>query len=71
LVWERRENRGGAASVGLERIRSGDHWLTDVAVGGALGYFIGRSVASSAAQTDEVTYTPILSAGRVGLSIRF
>ncbi len=63
---------GGAASVGLERIRSGDHWLTDVAVGGTLGYLIGRSVASSEApRAGGVTYTPILSADRVGLSIRF
>jgi membrane-associated phospholipid phosphatase len=35
---------GGAASVGLERVRSGDHWLTDVVVGGTLGYLIGRSL---------------------------
>ncbi len=61
---------GLAASVGMERIRSGDHWLTDVAVGGALGYAIGRVVSSPTSSSD-VTYTPILSTDRVGLSIQF
>ena len=62
---------GVAASVGMERVRSGDHWLTDVMVGGALGYLIGRSVAASPATSGEVTYTPILGTDRVGLSVRF
>jgi membrane-associated phospholipid phosphatase len=62
---------GVAASVGLERVRSGDHWLTDVMVGGALGYLIGRSVAASPAAPDVVTYTPILGTDRIGLSVRF
>jgi len=63
---------GLAASVGMERIRSGDHWLTDVAVGGALGYVIGRVVSSPASSSvGKVRYTPILSTDRVGLSIQF
>lgn len=62
---------GMAASVGLERVRSGDHWLTDVMVGGALGYLIGRSVTRSLPSTDEVSYRPILSTDRVGISVRF
>jgi membrane-associated phospholipid phosphatase len=61
---------GAAASVGLERVRSGDHWLTDVMVGGALGYLIGQSVTSTP-DPDKVSYTPILSTDRVGLSVRF
>ena len=62
---------GGAASVGLERIRSGDHWLTDVLVGGTLGYLIGRSVVPSNPPIKGIHYTPIVSTDRVGLSIRF
>jgi len=62
---------GLAGSVGMERVRSGDHWLTDVVVGGALGYFIGRVVSSSPSTSGDVTYAPILSTDRVGLSIQF
>lgn len=63
---------GGAASVGLERVRSGDHWLTDVIVGGTLGYLIGRSVVPSDSPSIRgVNYSPILSPNRIGLSIQF
>lgn len=62
---------GGAASVGLERVRSGNHWLTDVVVGGALGYLIGRSVVPKKSPIKGVNYTPIVSPDRVGVSIQF
>jgi len=62
---------GMAGSVGLERIRSGDHWLTDVAVGGALGYLIGRVVSSPPSTSGDVSYTPIVSTDRIGLTIQF
>lgn len=63
---------GGAASVGMERVRSGDHWLTDVVVGGTLGYLIGRTVIPEASSPgDGITYAPILSTYRVGLSVQF
>lgn len=62
---------GVAVSVGLERIHSGDHWVTDVAVGGTLGYLIGRVVSSPPSASGDVTYTPIVSTDRVGLTIQF
>jgi len=62
---------GMAASVGVERVRSGDHWLTDVMVGGAIGYFIGRAVTPDPSDRGDVTYTPILSTDRIGLSVSF
>lgn len=62
---------GMAASVGLERVRSGDHWLTDIVVGGTLGYLIGRSVTGSPPSTGEVSYSPILRTDQVGISVRF
>lgn len=62
---------GVAASVAMERVRSGDHWMTDVMVGGALGYLIGRSVSSPRSNPNAVSYTPILSTDRIGLSVRF
>ena len=62
---------GLAGSVAAERVRSGDHWLTDVMVGGALGYLIGRTVSNTSSPGDDVSYTAILTTDRVGLSIRF
>jgi hypothetical protein len=62
---------GVAGSVALERVRSGDHWLTDVVVGGALGYLIGRTVSTTPSSTNDVSYTPILGTDRIGLSLRF
>lgn len=57
--------------VQSQTFTSGDHWLTDVMVGGTLGYLIGRSVTRSPSSPGELSYTPILSTDRVGLSIRF
>lgn len=62
---------GMASSVALERVRSGDHWVSDVLVGGALGYLIGRSVTSHIPSPDGFAYAPILSTESVGVSIRF
>jgi hypothetical protein len=70
----------GAASVGVERVRSGDHWLTDVLVGAALGTLIGRSVAdglpaegasNADAASPGVQYRPVVSTRRVGVQVRF
>lgn len=62
---------GVATSVGLERIHSGDHWLTDVVVGAALGHLIGRVVADPPRSPDRVTYRPAVSPNHVGVTIRF
>ena len=62
---------GFAASVGLQRIHSGDHWFTDVVVGATLGYAIGRIVADPPPANGAVTYRPILSPNHVGVSVRF
>jgi membrane-associated phospholipid phosphatase len=70
----------GAASVGVERVRSGDHWLTDVLVGAAIGILVGRSVTSgpvpgtesdSGTASASIRYAPILSMRRVGVAVRF
>lgn len=70
----------GAASVGLERVRSGDHWLTDVLVGSAIGCLVGQSVASgpvpgtepaSGTASASIRYEPVLSARRLGVAVHF
>ena len=60
-----------ATSVGLQRIESGNHWLSDVVVGGALGYFVGKVVTDGGYQHDGVSYHPVLSPRRVGLTVNF
>lgn len=62
---------GMAASVGVERIRSGDHWMTDVIVGGVLGYLIGRSVTEESFSVGNTTFNPLLSPRRLGVSVHF
>lgn len=70
----------GATSVGIERVRSGEHWLTDVLVGGALGDLVGRSVTVGSdldAGTDgdpasaSIQVAPVLSVRRVGVAVRW
>lgn len=63
-----------AVSIGVQRIDSGNHWFSDVAVGAALGYFIGRALAADApspAKDGRLAYKPIVSFRRAGLAIRF
>jgi membrane-associated phospholipid phosphatase len=62
---------GFATSVGLQRIHSGDHWLTDAVVGAALGYAIGRIVSDPPPSDKRVTYRPIVSTSHVGVSVHF
>ena len=70
----------GATSVGIERVRSGDHWLTDVLVGGAIGVLVGRSVTVGSELdmgTDEspsaasIQIAPVLSTRRAGVAVHF
>lgn len=61
-----------AASVGVQRMQSGNHWLSDVVVGGALGYLIGRTVADDGrSNSGRLQYDPIVSTHQVGLRLRF
>jgi membrane-associated phospholipid phosphatase len=62
-----------AASAGIQRIESGKHWLSDVVVGAALGYLLGEALANQDRRhaKKRITYDPILSSQRVGLSLRF
>jgi len=71
--WVQLPVYGVAGSVGVQRIRSGNHWLSDVVVGGALGYLIGRTVADDGrtASSGRLRYDPIVSGNQVGLRLRF
>ncbi len=71
--WVQLPVYGVAGSVGVQRIRSGNHWLSDVVVGGALGYLIGRTVADDGrtGSSGRLRYDPIVSGNQVGLRLRF
>jgi membrane-associated phospholipid phosphatase len=70
--WVQIPAYGVATSVGVQRIRSGNHWLSDVVVGGALGYLIGRTVSDdNAPKRGSVSYDPILGGNELGLRVRF
>lgn len=63
-----------ATSAGIQRIESGKHWFSDVALGAALGYFIGKALADRPERPNTVkgfSYDPVVTPNRVGLSIRF
>jgi membrane-associated phospholipid phosphatase len=69
----------GATSVGIERVRSGEHWLTDVLVGSALGDLVGRSVTVGSdldagmdgdAASASIQVASVLSVRRVGVAVR-
>lgn len=47
-----------AVAAGLQRIESRSHWLSDVIVGGAIGYFVGNKlVEKHKKETDSKSYT--------------
>lgn len=73
--WVKAAAYGTATSAGLQRIESGKHWLSDVFVGALLGYFVGRTVSGApkriAPEEQSITYRPVVSPNRVGLSIHF
>lgn len=74
--WVKTSAYGLATSAGLQRIESGKHWFSDVALGAALGYFVGKTLAAresggAPSKSNQISYTPIVSSNRVGLTIRF
>ncbi len=74
--WIKASAYGVATSAGLQRIESGKHWLSDVALGAALGYFVGKTLTdrtrtSAPPTAGSVSYTPVVSSNRIGLSIQF
>lgn len=61
-----------AGSVALQRVESSSHWVSDVVVGGAVGYFMGRALARKNGLVSESSNVfPVVKGGLVGLNIRF
>ncbi|NOX66590.1 MAG: phosphatase PAP2 family protein, partial [Chlorobi bacterium] len=68
---------GSAGVVGAARIYHDKHWVSDVFLGGAIGYFVGRFVVNLNNVEDSefsgLNISPTLSFDKVGLqmSLRF
>lgn len=62
----------GVTAVG--RILSQEHWTSDVFVGAALGYFVGRGVLAfqkKVKQSQNLTLTPSVNEYGMGIALRF
>jgi hypothetical protein len=59
-----------AGSVGLARIRSSKHFLSDVLAGAAIGVLVGRSVALPRGSTARLDIRPALGWHQTGVSAR-
>lgn len=70
--WVRIPAYAMAGSVAVQRIESHKHWISDVVVGGALGYFMGRALAhkNGLVKSNSRLY-PVVKGGLVGLNIQF
>ena len=61
----------GAASVSVERVRGGHHWVSDVVAGGIIGFLVGRSVVDrSPGSGGTPRFMPVLSDGSIGIAVR-
>lgn len=63
-----------ATITSVGRVVSEEHWVSDVVVGAALGYFIGRGVVlfnEKIGNIDSVKIEPIATNYGVGLAVKF
>lgn len=63
-----------AAATSLGRVVGKDHWASDVVVGAALGYFIGRGVVmfnEKIGNIEGVSIEPVATNCGVGVAVRF
>ena len=62
-----------AMSVGYERIKSGQHWASDVLVGGTLGYLISKSIVHNEKNKfkKKIKFGTCLKPNYIGLSLYF
>jgi len=58
-----------AALVGLSRLTEDAHWLSDVFLGAAVGFVVGKMVVRN--QNRRFQLAPALAPGGAGLSFRY
>ena len=65
---------GAAGLIAASRVHKGSHWASDVLIGSALGYFIGKKICSLNEKRDRPSHVTVgLSClpGYQGISVRF
>jgi len=61
-----------AGSVAVERVVTGDHWVSDVVLGATLGYVMGRALARrNGLMKRSTNIVPVAHGGLVGFNIHF
>ena len=59
-------------SVALQRMDDRQHWMTDVLVGGGIGYWVGNTLANRSRHSAlAARVTPVFSASRLGVTVQF
>ncbi len=61
-----------AISVGFQRVDSRSHWLSDVVVGGTLGYLVGNALVKRRAKPGQnnITFRPMVAPNQVGAAFQ-
>ncbi len=61
-----------AVSVGIQRMTDRQHWPSDVLIGGAIGYWIGHTLATRRPHnSSSIAVAPLLGAQQVGIQLQF
>ena len=70
VKWVSWASYSAATMVALSRLYSDKHWASDVLMGAALGYGIGRTIIKNSRSKSNVELTPVLGARFNGACLR-
>jgi membrane-associated phospholipid phosphatase len=65
---------GSAGLVGAARIYNNKHWVSDVFLGAAIGYFVGRFTVNFDKKDSKyfgMNVTPYFTFNEIGINLRF
>ena len=62
-----------ATITALNRISHNDHWSTDVFVGSAIGYLVGKTIVASHrnGKESDLSLSPIINGGELGMALTY
>jgi membrane-associated phospholipid phosphatase len=62
---------GISTIIGLERVYTNGHWLSDVFVGSAIGYFTGKAVVASHSKQSNLSFMPWIDRQDMGVLMTY